>query len=59
MLKRGRARVDEIEFILSAVAERPQFADITSEIKKGKVSKTLRNQLEKLIHALDEESEEE
>ena len=59
VLKRGRARVDEIEFILSAVAERPQFADITDEIKKGKVSKTLRNQLEKLIQTLDEESEEE
>tara|TARA_A200000159_G_scaffold94905_1_gene88069 strand:+ start:1103 stop:2425 length:1323 start_codon:yes stop_codon:yes gene_type:complete len=59
VLKRGRARVDEIEFILSAVAERPQFADITDEIKKGKVSKTLRNQLEQLIQALDEESEEE
>tara|TARA_B100001113_G_scaffold27138_2_gene19672 strand:+ start:3920 stop:5242 length:1323 start_codon:yes stop_codon:yes gene_type:complete len=59
VLKRGRARVDEIEFILSAVAERPQFAEITNEIKKGKVSKTLRIQLEKLIEALDEESEEE
>ena len=59
VLKRGRARVDEIEFILSAVAERPRFADITNEIKTGKVSKTLRNQLEKLIEALDEESEEE
>ena len=59
VLKRGRARVDEIEFILSAVAERPQFAEIADEIKKGKVSRTLRTQLEKLIEALDEESEEE
>ena len=59
VLRRGRARVDEIEFILSAVAERPRFSEIAENIKPGRVTKNLRNKLEKLIQVLETESEEE
>ncbi|MGB1474746.1 MAG: AI-2E family transporter [Candidatus Poseidoniaceae archaeon] len=59
ILKRGKARQDEVEFILSAVAERPNFNDLGEAISKGKVTKTIRSRLEDLVKALEEESEEE
>ena len=59
ILKRGRARSDEIEFILSAVAERPGFSELGENITKGKITKSVRNQLEELIIVLEDESEEE
>ncbi len=59
ILKRGRARVDEIEFIISAVAERPDFSGLGENITKGKITKSVRNQLEELILVLEDESEEE
>ena len=59
ILKRGRARSDEIEFILSAVAERPGFSELGENIAKGKITKSVRNQLEELIIVLEDESEEE
>jgi predicted PurR-regulated permease PerM len=59
ILKRGRARADEIEFIISAVAERPDFSELGDNISKGKITKSVRKQLEELILVLEEESEEE
>lgn len=59
IMKRGKARPDEVEFILSAVAERPNFGDLEGMISKGKVTKTVRSRLGDLILVLEEESEEE
>ena len=59
ILKRGKARPDEVEFILSAVAERPDFSDLGEIISKGKVRKAAKSRLEELIKTLEEESEEE
>ncbi len=59
IMKRGKARPDEVEFILSAVAERPNFSDLGGMISKGKVTKTVRSRLGDLILVLEEESEEE
>ena len=59
ILKRGRARPDEVEFILSAVAERPDFSELGHLISQGKISKQVRKQLENLFEVLEDESEEE
>ena len=59
ILKRGKARADEVEFILSAVAERPDFSNLGENIAKGRITKSVRSQLEELIMILEEESEEE
>ena len=59
VLRRGRARSDEVEFILSAVAERPQFSELIHKISVGKISKDTRVNLELLIDTLNEECEEE
>ena len=59
ILKRGKARSDEIEFIRSAVAERPDFNDLVGLITKGRVTKLVRSRLEQLVEVLEEESEEE
>ena len=59
ILKRGKARADEVEFILSAVAERPDFSNLGENIAKGRITKTVKSQLEELIMILEEESEEE
>ena len=59
ILKRGRARPDEVEFILSAVAERPNFNDLGKMITRGKVTKDVKSRLVDLIEVLEEESEEE
>ena len=59
VMRRGRARADEVEFILSAVAERPQFSELMNEISVGKISKDARVKLEELIETLNEECEEE
>ena len=59
ILKRGKARADEVEFILSAVAERPDFSNLGEMISKGKATKAVKSRLEDLILVLEEESEEE
>ena len=59
ILKRGKARADEVEFILSAVAERPDFSNLGENIAKGRITKSVKSQLEELIMILEEESEEE
>ena len=59
ILKRGRARADEIEFILTAIHGRDDFTELRENISPGRVPKNLRLQLEDLIEKLEEESEEE
>ena len=59
ILKRGKARSDEVEFIRSAVAERPDFNDLVGLLTKGRVTKHVRSRLEQLVEVLEEESEEE
>tara|TARA_B100000609_G_scaffold198494_1_gene198255 strand:- start:658 stop:2079 length:1422 start_codon:yes stop_codon:yes gene_type:complete len=59
IMRRGRARPDEVEFILSAVAERPAFAELGNLISRGKISIEVRRKLELLVDALETESEEE
>lgn len=59
ILKRGRARKDEIEFILTSSAGREEFGDFEEILSKGRISKHARKQLEALIEDLDRESEEE
>lgn len=59
ILKRGKARPDEVEFILSAVAERPDFSDLGEIISQGRIRKASKSRLEDLIKTLEEESEEE
>ena len=59
ILKRGRARADEIEFILTATHGRDEFTELREKISPGRVPKNLRRQLENLIEILEEESEEE
>ena len=59
ILKRGRARKDEIEFILTSSAGREEFGDFEEILGKGRISKHARKQLESLVEDLDRESEEE
>ena len=59
ILKRGKARPDEVEFILSAIAERPDFSNLGEIISKGRITKPAKSRLEDLILVLEEESEEE
>ena len=59
ILKRGRARKDEIEFILTSSAGREEFGDFEEILSKGRISKHARKQLESLVEDLDRESEEE
>ena len=59
ILKRGRARADEIEFILTALHGRDDFIELRENISPGRVPKNLRLHLEDLIEKLEEESEEE
>lgn len=59
ILKRGRARADEIEFIIDALEGRDDFTELRENLSPGKVPKNLRSQLEDLIDKLEDESEEE
>ena len=59
ILKRGRARADEIEFIIEALEGRDDFIELRDKLSPGKVPKNLRSQLEDLIDKLEDESEEE
>ena len=59
ILKRGRARADEIEFIISSCVERKEFSDLLADLQPGKISKDTRNMLEELVETLENESEEE
>ena len=59
ILKRGRARADEIEFIIEALEGRDDFIELRDKLSPGKVPKNLRSQLEDLIDKSEDESEEE
>jgi hypothetical protein len=58
-LKRGKARTDEIEIIISATAERSQFTELREDLEQGKTPKYIRKHLVGLIKTLDAEAEEE
>jgi hypothetical protein len=59
ILRRGKARVDEIDFIKSALAGRDRFSDSFKNLKPGRVPKYIKNHLIEFIASLDSESEEE
>ena len=59
ILKRGKARTDEIEIIISATAERSQFAELREDLEQGRTPKYIRKHLVELIKTLDAEAEEE
>jgi predicted PurR-regulated permease PerM len=59
ILKRGKARVDEIEFVVSSANETPQHSDLVRDLKPGKISKSIRRCLNDLVETLTSESEEE
>jgi len=59
ILKRGRARADEVEIIISAASGRNEFTELREDLTVGKTPKYLRNHLIDLINTLDAESEEE
>ena len=59
ILKRGRARVDEIGFVVSSANETPQHSDLARDLKPGKISKNIRTCLNDLVNTLTSESEEE
>jgi AI-2 transport protein TqsA len=59
ILKRGKARVDEIEFVVSSANETPQHSDLVRNLEPGKISKSIRRCLNDLVETLTSESEEE
>ena len=59
ILRRGKARVDEIDFIKSALAGRDLYSDSFKNLKPGRVPKYIKNHLIEFIASLDSESEEE
>ena len=59
ILKRGRARVGEIQFVMSSANEIPQHSDLMQDLKPGKISKNVRNSLNDLVDTLTSELEEE
>jgi hypothetical protein len=59
ILKRGKAKVDEIEFVVGSANETPQHSDLVRDLKPGKISKNIRRSLNDLVDALTSESEEE
>lgn len=59
VLKRGRARVDEIKFVLDSSIETSHHSDLVRDLKPGKISKNVRTYLNDLVDTLTSESEEE
>ena len=59
ILKRGKAKVDEIEFVVGSANETPQHSDLVRDLKPGKISENIRRSLNDLVDALTSESEEE
>jgi len=59
ILKRGRARADEVEFVLSAADGTTHYSDLVDGLLPGRVTKAVRNHLEELVETLIAESEEE
>ena len=59
ILKRGRARKDEIDYILTSSEGRDDFSDIEEILIPGRITSQARDRLEQLIKNLEKESEEE
>ena len=59
ILKRGRARKDEIDYILTSSEGRDDFSDLEEILIPGKITSQARDRLEQLIKNLEKESEEE
>ena len=59
ILNRGKAKPDEIEYLLNATAGLTQFSDLAKNLEPGRISKEMRLSLEELEKVLDSESEEE
>ena len=59
ILKRGRARADEVDFVLSAADGTTHYSDLVDDLTPGRVTKKVRTHLEELIETLIAESEEE
>ena len=59
ILKRGKARIDEIKFVVSSTSETPQHSDLVRDLKPGKIPKNVRAYLNDLVDVLTTESEEE
>tara|TARA_B110000495_G_scaffold62191_1_gene52865 strand:- start:1442 stop:2863 length:1422 start_codon:yes stop_codon:yes gene_type:complete len=59
ILRRGRARVDEIQYIVSSANETPQHSDLVRDLKPGKITKEIRTHLNDLVDTLTSDSEEE
>jgi predicted PurR-regulated permease PerM len=59
ILKRGRARVDEVQFVVSSANGIPQHSDLVQDLKPGKISKNIRTSLYDLVDTLTSELEEE
>ena len=59
ILKRGRAKADEVDFVLSAANGTTHYSDLEDGLIPGRVTKEVRNHLEELVETLIAESEEE
>ena len=59
ILKRGRARKDEIDYILTSSEGRDDFSDLEEILIPGRITSQARDRLEQLIKNLEKESEEE
>jgi len=59
ILKRGRARQDEIDIINTVLTNQSDSSELSEELIPGKISVPIRDKLSKLIESLNSESEEE
>ena len=59
ILKRGRARKDEIDYILTSSEGRDDFSDLEEILIPGRITSQAKDRLEQLIKNLEKESEEE
>ena len=59
ILKRGRARQDEIDIINTVLTKRSDSSELSAGLIPGKISAPIRDKLSKLIESLNSESEEE
>ena len=59
ILKRGRARIDEVDFVISAANGTTHHSNLVKELKAGRITKQIRIHLDDLVETLIAESEEE
>ena len=58
ILKRGRAKVDEIEYVLQSSTDMPMHSKLVDNLKSGRITKLVRTYLNELVTTLDESEEE-